>query len=661
MKNQKRSSLTVTAVLLAAGIASTTSPLFGQAAAKHEWTSPAVEETAVVRHAVDLAGRDKPAQAVELLQQAVSHDPYLFAAHIEIVRIRTFYLGQYQAVRTEYEDLIKREPQNGLYPVAFIIGAENMLPEDVKHTWLEKAAASSPGLPWGHYAQARLIKEQDPQAASGELRACIRQEETLLEPYQLLLSIQKDKLHNLDDAETTAAKMVSHPETKSAGLLETWGIHLAKAKSPAEGRAALAAELDRLAASAQDLETLTAARIAYLTLLSDWNSAVLDRIHQIDPAWYDQRGSTFVLATFDGNGSPRQLPISGHAVGEVFAAYFVRDDLNPAQKVAGLEPLLAAAASPDAQWYILQRLLTASEQLKDSARVLKYAEALHRMDPDGVTWLAQVAMASADAKRDLQQALSDARRAQSIIEQGLPLRRTDNTDPDWFRETASDQWRQQNYKEKDALVRDSYGWVLTRLGKASEAEPMLRKSLEDSRSDDKLLHLAEALRGLNRPQEAEQIAREAQSGYASVVKAKMLNEPAPQFQLNDLTGAAVSLSDFQGKVVLLYFFSPVCGACIKEEPYFAELGDRYKDRGLEILAISLDGQSEKSGASRYAANAHGAFRVLLDNQVASLYSIPGMPVSTVLIDKQGRLRYRLADFTESTPSEFDIVINELLK
>jgi hypothetical protein len=53
--------------------------------------------------------------------------------------------------------------------------------------------------------------------------------------------------------------------------------------------------------------------------------------------------------------------------------------------------------------------------------------------------------------------------------------------------------------------------------------------------------------------------------------------------------------------------------------------------------------------------------VLLDNQVASLYSIPGMPVSTVLIDKQGRLRYRLADFTESTPSEFDIVINELLK
>jgi thiol-disulfide isomerase/thioredoxin len=64
---------------------------------------------------------------------------------------------------------------------------------------------------------------------------------------------------------------------------------------------------------------------------------------------------------------------------------------------------------------------------------------------------------------------------------------------------------------------------------------------------------------------------------------------APAFNLTDITGNPVSLSDFAGKVVYLDFWASWCGPCMREVPFAKELKDRmegYDD--LVYLYISVD-------------------------------------------------------------------------
>jgi cytochrome c biogenesis protein CcmG/thiol:disulfide interchange protein DsbE len=60
------------------------------------------------------------------------------------------------------------------------------------------------------------------------------------------------------------------------------------------------------------------------------------------------------------------------------------------------------------------------------------------------------------------------------------------------------------------------------------------------------------------------------------------------FTLKDMTGADVRLADHRGKVVLLNFWATWCGPCRVEIPAFVELQEKYRDKGLSILGVSID-------------------------------------------------------------------------
>ncbi len=109
---------------------------------------------------------------------------------------------------------------------------------------------------------------------------------------------------------------------------------------------------------------------------------------------------------------------------------------------------------------------------------------------------------------------------------------------------------------------------------------------------------------------------------------------APDFQLQNLNGNSVSLSDFRGKPVLLNFWASWCPPCRDEMPYLQQVYDEWSAKGLVLLAINI-GESS-STVEEFMQSHNLSFPVLLDTKqdVDQKYNIYGIP-TTFLIDKDG--------------------------
>jgi len=119
-------------------------------------------------------------------------------------------------------------------------------------------------------------------------------------------------------------------------------------------------------------------------------------------------------------------------------------------------------------------------------------------------------------------------------------------------------------------------------------------------------------------------------------------ELAEDFSLLNLDEETVSLSDFRGRVVVLDFWASWCGPCTKTFPSLHELHERFADRGVDLLVVSLD----KTGEDSREFFIDGGFPI--DNvlwgsltearAIQRLYGVVGIP-RTFLIDRDGLIRF----------------------
>src|SRR3989304_378978 len=109
---------------------------------------------------------------------------------------------------------------------------------------------------------------------------------------------------------------------------------------------------------------------------------------------------------------------------------------------------------------------------------------------------------------------------------------------------------------------------------------------------------------------------------------------APDFLLPTLDGGELRLSDLRGKAVIVNLWATWCTPCRKEMPQFVAAYDRYKDEGLEIVAVNVQGSP--SIIRPFAADFGLKFPWVLGQRgsVSDSYRLIGLPM-TYFIDREG--------------------------
>ncbi|WP_068776261.1 peroxiredoxin [Paenibacillus sp. FJAT-26967] len=115
---------------------------------------------------------------------------------------------------------------------------------------------------------------------------------------------------------------------------------------------------------------------------------------------------------------------------------------------------------------------------------------------------------------------------------------------------------------------------------------------------------------------------------------------APDFDLTDLAGNPVKLSEYRGKTVFVNFWATWCPPCRAEMPHMQKVHDKYKDKNVVFLAVNLTHTEEKPAAVHEFADNYGlTFPIVLDEEgkVSKKYQIVAYP-TTYIVDKQGVIR-----------------------
>lgn len=137
-------------------------------------------------------------------------------------------------------------------------------------------------------------------------------------------------------------------------------------------------------------------------------------------------------------------------------------------------------------------------------------------------------------------------------------------------------------------------------------------------------------------------------------------EPAPSFTLTSIDNITFSLSDFEGKVVILDFMYVACQYCDDEMGHLKEIYSNYGSNQVVIITIDILDSDTEQGLRDFK-NQYGddwIYAFDTDN-LKSKYQVSGVP-KVVIIDKEGNIAFQKVGYLESDYETLSSEIDELL-
>ncbi len=278
---------------------------------------------------------------------------------------------------------------------------------------------------------------------------------------------------------------------------------------------------------------------------------------------------------------------------------------------------------------------------------------------------------------------SNLQRASEIAKKGVDLSRQllESPMPKALSFYTKQEWLQQQKFSLGAIL-DTYATALHKMGKVQDAIMVFEEAVDeivvryanallDAKQNEKALQfVTELIREGNKSEVLDKLfikayvalnqseegldaalasASEAGTGKAKAELAKqLLDNPAPDFNLTDLTGNSVSLRELRGKTVILDFWATWCGPCIASFPGMQMAVDKFKsDESVAFLFINTweRGSDVKKMVADFIDKKSYRFHVLLDsdNKVVEAYGVEGIPTKFI-IDKNGKIRFKSVGF-----------------
>ncbi len=113
---------------------------------------------------------------------------------------------------------------------------------------------------------------------------------------------------------------------------------------------------------------------------------------------------------------------------------------------------------------------------------------------------------------------------------------------------------------------------------------------------------------------------------------------APEITIREwITTNNPDVSTTRGKVMLLDFWATWCSPCVKGIPKLNKLNDKYKDQGMQLIALSQDKSSDV--VKQLVEDKNINYHVAIDNGTADWYEIKGYP-TMVLVDTEGKITWK---------------------
>lgn len=111
---------------------------------------------------------------------------------------------------------------------------------------------------------------------------------------------------------------------------------------------------------------------------------------------------------------------------------------------------------------------------------------------------------------------------------------------------------------------------------------------------------------------------------------------APDFTLTGLDGKTYTLSELKGKPVMVNFWGTWCEPCVREMPAMQRQYDKWKDKGLVVLALNLD--ESKVTVQSFVRQYGLTFPVLFDKELRmrDRYAVRSYP-TTFFVDSEGKI------------------------
>jgi thiol-disulfide isomerase/thioredoxin len=292
-------------------------------------------------------------------------------------------------------------------------------------------------------------------------------------------------------------------------------------------------------------------------------------------------------------------------------------------------------------------------------------------------------------------------------EQGQLLAEEQLSQPDKFKPAGytEEEWKEQYEKNLVPMFLGLKGQLLLKKGQAAEALPFLKQAFELNQNKDSKLTadyvhallanqdfaqatsvieqygregfinpeltdlLKQAYLGLHQSEEGwDKYLSELKDSALKMMKAdlakKMINEAAAPFELKDLEGKTVKLSDYTGKVVILDFWATWCGPCLGSFPGMKQLVEEYQkqpDVAFVFVNCWQDEDNKEQVVKEFLEKNQYPFYVLMDttNKVTSDYGVSGIPTKFI-IDPKGKIKFKVIGFegdTEKMVQEVKIMID----